>query len=583
MKVLRTTSTLFLLTVFLGTGISVLAPNAAHAASTASMSTWIKGASITPDTSTQFASASFEQSLVNLKAMNANSVSFVIPLTQTSVTSTDIGPAVNTPTDASLIAAIQEAHALGLSVTLKPHLDTQDGQWRAYINPVGASARAAWFAAYDSEILHYAALAQANHVEMIVIGTELIDMSSDNVNATNTANWLSLISQVRAIYTGKLTYAANWGGSTWADEKDNIKFWNALDYAGIDAYYPLGTTSSSNSVSALLADWNQWGPSFTTFAASVGKPVLFTEVGYRSTTGDHGNSDDYSYSNGYDGTEQANDYAALFQYWSSNPYLAGMSLWQWDPSPTAGGAGDLNYTPQNKPAQAVMTAWLGGVGVPYSAPNVLLGAGISSTTIAVNQPITLTAQVTNTGGAISNGIIDLEVYNASGTQVYQSFAQNQTLGATMVPYSVSWTPPSAGVYTVKVGAFSGDWSANYAWDNQAEIITVTAPAPVVHPTSAPVIIDVWWPTTNTTISGTLPFKAMVENMSVNAYTMYWQVDGGALNGMYISNTDYPHYEQEVDVSGWNWRGTGPYQITFVAKNSSGTTIGTQTIPVMISS
>lgn len=43
-----------------------------------------------------------------------------------------------------------------------------------------------------------------------------------------------LIRQIRRVYHGPLTYAANWSG-----EYKQIRFWDALDYVGIQAYFPL--------------------------------------------------------------------------------------------------------------------------------------------------------------------------------------------------------------------------------------------------------------------------------------------------------------------------------------------------------
>ena len=42
-----------------------------------------------------------------------------------------------------------------------------------------------------------------------------------------------LVAEVRAIYGGKLVYAANW------DEIDRVRFWDALDYVGVQLYAPL--------------------------------------------------------------------------------------------------------------------------------------------------------------------------------------------------------------------------------------------------------------------------------------------------------------------------------------------------------
>ncbi len=79
-------------------------------------------------------------------------------------------------------------------------------------------------------------------------------------------------------------------------------------------------------------------------------------------------------------------------------------------------------------------------------------------------------------------------------------------------------------------------------------------------------VEVWWPKNGAHLSGTQPFKAMVSGLDdVSQYEMYWQVDGGQENRMDNSSEDYPHKESSVDLSEWEWRGKGPYEVTFVAK------------------
>ncbi len=203
----------------------------------AAISDWQRGASIQPKSQTDFASPAFEQTLVNLKADNANYVNLVIPIYQSNLYSNDIGPGDNTPTDATIATAIDTAHSLGLKVSLKPHMESRGGEWRAYINPTD---RVAWFANYTAYIKRYAIIAETHHAEQLIVGTELIALSSDNFNVQNTSSWRDLIAQVRTVYSGSLAYAANWGTGL-ADEKNRITFWDALDIVGIDAYYPLGS------------------------------------------------------------------------------------------------------------------------------------------------------------------------------------------------------------------------------------------------------------------------------------------------------------------------------------------------------
>ena len=59
-------------------------------------------------------------------------------------------------------------------------------------------------------------------IELFCVGTELT-----NPALSHPQKWRQLIAQVRAHYSGPLTYADNW----W-EEYDRIAFWDALDYMG---------------------------------------------------------------------------------------------------------------------------------------------------------------------------------------------------------------------------------------------------------------------------------------------------------------------------------------------------------------
>jgi len=91
--------------------------------------------------------------------------------------------------------------------------------------------------------------------------------------------------------------------------------------------------------------------------------------------------------------------------------------------------------------------------------------------------------------------------------------------------------------------------------------------------------DVWWPVSGEKLSGSHPFKALVQNTDIKNYTMYWQVDGGQLNKMDDSYTDYPHKEAQIDFSGWTWKGNDTYEITFVSKDQNGSTISEKKVSI----
>lgn len=92
-------------------------------------------------------------------------------------------------------------------------------------------------------------------------------------------------------------------------------------------------------------------------------------------------------------------------------------------------------------------------------------------------------------------------------------------------------------------------------------------------------VDVWWPTSDVKISNVQPFKALLKDKAVHEYQMFWQVDGGQYNGMYDSYQDYPHKEAIVDLSSWNWKGAGPYKLSFIAQDGQGNEISRREITI----
>lgn len=94
-------------------------------------------------------------------------------------------------------------------------------------------------------------------------------------------------------------------------------------------------------------------------------------------------------------------------------------------------------------------------------------------------------------------------------------------------------------------------------------------------------IEVWWPLPGSHVSGQQPFKVMATNIALPKYTMYWQVDGGRLNLMSDNLSEYPHKEDQVDLSDWTWRGKGAYKINFMAKDLSGNVIAQRAIDIYV--
>lgn len=329
----------------------------------AQVSSWQKGASIEPTSPGDFGSEAFKQSITNLAATGADYVTLIIPYYQSSLVSSDLTAGWNTPTDEALITGIDYAHSLGLKVMLKMHPEIITEEWRGFINP---DNRNVWFTVYGDVVNHYATIAQEHGVEEICLGAEMFHLTTPGIHPDNTNHWRALIYAVRQNYDGLLTYSAQHSNP---DEAAEIEFWDDLDYIGYAAYWPLCGDKENPTTEEMAAAWDAWNKSvIAPTQQKWGKPVLFTEIGYRSLDGSHADPWSWWRAGSADETEQAKNYEVLFSYWNQFPYMQGVHLWKWEVDPDAGGPSDSGFTPQNKQAEEVMKEWFGGQAQPTPTP-----------------------------------------------------------------------------------------------------------------------------------------------------------------------------------------------------------------------
>jgi len=168
---------------------------------------------------------------------------------------------------------IEVAKGQGIHSMIKPHIwpGRDAGGWRSEIAMKNEADWQIWFANYTNYILDYAELAEAQKTPVFCIGTELYLASS-----RRTEDWRTLIKAVREVYSGKLTYAAN-----FYKEFSAVEFWDDLDYIGVQAYFPL-SNSKTPSLKSLEKSWVPHYKTLKKMAKKWEKPILFTEIGYRS-------------------------------------------------------------------------------------------------------------------------------------------------------------------------------------------------------------------------------------------------------------------------------------------------------------
>ena len=103
---------------------------------------------------------------------------------------------------------VAHAHALGMKVALKPHLWIRRGEWQGAIEFASVESFRTWFKSYRAFILRYAALAESDGYDMLVLGTEL-----KSATACDPECWRALIAELRAVYHGPLDVRGQLGRS----------------------------------------------------------------------------------------------------------------------------------------------------------------------------------------------------------------------------------------------------------------------------------------------------------------------------------------------------------------------------------
>jgi hypothetical protein len=209
------------------------------------------------------------QRLLNyVVTLNANSVALNIPYFMGNARSSTVeADSRSTPSTGRVRIFFEEAAARKIRATLRPYLDEQSllPSWRGKITP---GNRDRWFTSYQNFLLPYAQVAQATGVSELVIGVELNSIQADT-------RWNPLISSVREVFHGKITYSANF------DAYQHKMATPAVNDVGIDAYFGV-TEPDTATVDALAAAWVRW---IDKYAAKNTRTLVLHEVGIAAQDG----------------------------------------------------------------------------------------------------------------------------------------------------------------------------------------------------------------------------------------------------------------------------------------------------------
>jgi hypothetical protein len=169
----------------------------------------------------------------------------------------------------AVLAAMRQAHSAGLRVLLVPHLWVESGDWRGEIDPKSEAGWQKWAHSYRQFLLTWAAVAREGKADMFSVGVEL----GSWLTGTHAPTFFPIISDVRKIYAGPLTYSANW------DDVESTVILGALDVIGVNAFYPLAEKDGAP-FPELVQGGYRVAQRVRRLSESWHKPVVFTELGY---------------------------------------------------------------------------------------------------------------------------------------------------------------------------------------------------------------------------------------------------------------------------------------------------------------
>ena len=257
--------------------------------------------------------------------------------------------------DSTFIELSKLCKSQQLTVMLKPHLYIESG-WRDEIKYDSKEDWDLWFADYSKLLLQYAKVAEAGGADILCIGTELLDSVKQQPD-----KWRELISEIRKIYSGKLTYAANWD-----KEYKAVPFWDALDYIGIQSYFPMKVEGDVN-VENLKKGVKPYLDTLSQVSRRFNKKVLLTEMGYRSIVNNYERPWTWPmkwdiFTRVYSEESQVMAYKAIMSSVFGQEWFGGAFIWEYDFNEDDGpqAVQRYNFSPRHKKTEEVIKHYYKG-------------------------------------------------------------------------------------------------------------------------------------------------------------------------------------------------------------------------------
>lgn len=248
--------------------------------------------------------------------------------------------------DESVIRAAYNTQRNGMKVMLKPQIWIGGGSWPGDVAMNNAEDWERFYEYHEAWMSHYALMAEIYEFDLLCIGVEFVKASQNNPQ-----RWINMIQRFRHIYQGPMTYAANWG-----EEFEKLSIWSALDYIGIDCYYPLSKNEEPTD-KELKKGFERILKKIELVSKKYDKPVLFTEIGYRSVKAAWLQPHEGEGSKAMSMECQERCYKAVTQSLEGQDWVAGVFWWKWPSYLEYRGARDRGFAPNDKPAAEILRKW----------------------------------------------------------------------------------------------------------------------------------------------------------------------------------------------------------------------------------
>ncbi|AEO93916.1 gp673 [Bacillus phage G] len=291
-----------------------------------------KGASVSV-----FGTYTFDSIYQSVKDLNVNILT--IPVNVEAVSLTDSEPKINQAQFTKVKDVVARLLEKGIRVILEPFPLIGEGklvetEW----NPSDPNL---WFTHWGNALKELAQYSQENNLEALYIASNFTHMEQ------HITKWESLISDVRAIYNGKILYRTSWWiTASWAPEtvtayqaKLNNPIYGLVDVISIAAYFEL-TDNSDASVDDLIA--NIYSVSLfgrgqnvfqeiKNFNDKWNKPIFFGELGIAPYKTAYSQPWQFQFDGAlYDEKIQSRWFDAFYQVFHKEDWFKGFSIFAVD-------------------------------------------------------------------------------------------------------------------------------------------------------------------------------------------------------------------------------------------------------------